>query len=181
MSWSQQERAKIIAGSYKKWGLNHARVLDVGCGNCVVSNVLKEVLGLELTGTDIIDYRKKNIPFRQMEGNFKLPFEDSSFDYAMFNCVLHHTGDIEALILEAGRAARKLLVFEDKPGFLLKSADKALNYLYCFKMPPAVNFKSQDEWIKLFTRIGFDCETGEVKYPFWYPFRHMVFKLTKKY
>lgn len=180
MSWSQEARAKIIAGSYQVWGLNCKKVLDIGCGNCVVSQVLKEKLNLELTATDIMDYHKKNIPFRQMEGSLKLPFEDASFDYAMFNCVLHHARDIETLILEGSRVARNLLVFEDKPGCLIKVVDKALNYLYCPKMPPAINFKSQIEWIKLFERTGFDYEIGNIEYPFWYPFKHMAFKLVSK-
>lgn len=180
MSWSQEARAKIIAGSYKIWSLNYKKVLDVGCGNCVVSKALKEMLNLELTGTDIIDYRQEKIPFRQMQDSFKLPFENSSFDYAMFNCVLHHTKDIETLILEGSRVARNLLIFEDNPGFLIKIVDRALNYLYCPKMPPSLNFKSQSEWIKLFESIGFDYEIGDVEYPLWYPFRHMAFKLLNK-
>ncbi|MBW1742166.1 MAG: class I SAM-dependent methyltransferase, partial [Deltaproteobacteria bacterium] len=72
MSITQKKRAKIIADAYRNWGVEGKKALDVGCGNGVVSDVLAAELGLNLCGTDIIDYRTTNIPFKQMENPAEL-------------------------------------------------------------------------------------------------------------
>jgi len=180
VSWSQKQRAEIIAETYKKWNLKDKKVLDVGCGNGVVSKVLIETLNFDLTGTDILDYRKENIPFKKMETKNKLPFDDNSFQFVMLNDILHHAEDIEKLIIESSRLAPNLLIFEDKESILLKILDVGLNYLYCNKMPVPFNFKTEEEWCLLFKKLGFNYEKAEISYPFWYPLRHMSFKLCKK-
>lgn len=177
MSMTQRIRAGIIAESYRHWVKQGQHVLDVGCGNGVVSQFLKDALILRLHGTDILDYRKTDIPFTQMREGHKLPFLDSSFDCVMFNDVLHHTDDIESLILEGKRVAKRILIFEDKKSWLLSIVDIVLNYFYSPKMPCPLNFKTSEEWHLLFLKLGLSCEAGEINYPFWYPFRHQVFCL----
>ncbi|MFH1846517.1 MAG: class I SAM-dependent methyltransferase [Candidatus Omnitrophota bacterium] len=180
MSITQKIRAKIIVACYKNWGICGKKVLDVGCGNGVVSKILEEKFGLNLCGTDIIDYRKVNIPFRKMDRIDKLPFDDLSFDYVIFNDVLHHSKDVVSLIVEGKRIAKCLLIFEDKPSFLLYITDIIFNFFYSYKMPLPVNFKTREEWYVLFEELGFNCESGKLIYPVWYPFKHMVFRLTGK-
>lgn len=179
MSFTQKLRGKLIARSYKNWNIENKKVLDVGCGNGVVSKVLMEELHLDLFGTDILDYRKEKICFKKMAGAL-LPFEDASFDYVLFNDVLHHSEDIESLLLEAKRVGKHLLVFEVKASPLFRIFDVVLNSLYHSDMPHPENFKQSEEWFVLFDRLGFHCETGKVRHPVWYPFKHMAFKLTPK-
>lgn len=179
MSLFQKIRASIISKYYRLWILKGKKVLDVGCGNAVVSELLKKNLDISLYGTDIIDYRKKKIPFRSMEHPAKLPFDAASFDYVIFNDSLHHTRYIEELLLEAVRVAPIILIFEDCENVFLKIIDKVLNYLYCSEMSSAVNFKNENEWCLLFNKLGFGYEIGTLSYPFWYPIRHMCFKLKK--
>jgi 2-polyprenyl-3-methyl-5-hydroxy-6-metoxy-1,4-benzoquinol methylase len=50
MSITQKKRAGIIANTYRNWGIEGTKVLDVGCGNGVVSEVLVKELGLDLCG-----------------------------------------------------------------------------------------------------------------------------------
>lgn len=180
MSWTQKRRAKIILNSYRKWNLKGKKVLDAGCGNGVVSQILKAELEIDLCGTDIADYLKADIPFKKMNNPTSLPFEDSSFDYVMFNDVLHHLYDVEFLLLEAKRVGGDVLVFEDEPHPLLNIIDKVLNFFYYSKMPCPLNFKTEKGWCALFNKLGFNCETGKAAYPVCYPFRNMVFKLVKK-
>ena len=180
MSLSQEIRARIIVNCYKDWDIQGKKVLDIGCGNGAVSKVLREELKIDIYGTDIVDYCKVDIFFKQMEVIDKLPFDDLSFDYVMFNDVLHHASDIETLILEGSRVAENLLIFEDQQNFLLSFVDLALNYFYSSKMPCPMNYKTLKEWCLLFNKLGFDYDIGKINYPFWYPFRHMVFRLVKR-
>jgi SAM-dependent methyltransferase len=177
MSWTQRERAKIIADCYSRWEVRGKKVLDVGCGNGVVSQVLQKKLELGLCGTDIIDYRKVKISFKQMCEADRLPFEDLSFDYVIFNDVLHHSMDTASLILEGRRVGHAVLVFEDMPGFLLNIIDIVFNFFYSSKMSCPLNFKTEGEWCSFFEELGLSYETGKVFYPFWYPVRHAAFKL----
>jgi len=179
MSFSQKWRAKIIIKSYKKWNIYTQRVLDVGCGNGVVSQVLKDKFNFNLIGIDIIDYRKVNIPFKLMKKANVIPFEDLSFDLVMFNDVLHHMKDIESLLIEGARVAKCILIFEDKESFLLKLIDSVLNLFYSPSMPCPSNFKTYKEWCLLFDKLGFVYSIGEISYHFLYPLRHMVFMLSK--
>ena len=181
MSITQKKRAKMIAECYKQWGINGDKALDVGCGNGVVSQVLKQKLGLDIYGTDIINYLKIDISFKKMKGANQLPFNKNSFDYVMFNDVLHHLADhkyIKDLILEAKRISKSILIFEDVESPLLKLVDVGLNYFYSRHMPCPLNFKTEDEWCKLFKKLELKYEIGKITYPFWYPFKHMAFKLT---
>lgn len=179
MSLSQRFRAGIIIKSYRKLNIHAKKVLDVGCGNGVVSQVLKYRLDFNLTGTDIIDYRQVKIPFKLMKNAAVLPFGDFSFDLVMFNDVLHHTKDIEPLLIEGARVAKYMLIFEDKEGPLLRFVDLSLNHFYSPKMPCPFNFKTLEEWRLLFDKLGFAYSIEEVSGPFLYPFRHMAFMLRK--
>jgi len=180
MSWSQRQRAKIIAKCYEKWNLNGKKVLDIGCGNGEVSLILEKLLKINIMGTDVENYCSTQIRFKKMESSTQLAFAENSFACAMFNDVLHHSENIEELLISASKIAPEIYIFEDKESFLLKILDVGLNYLYCKNMKVPFNFKTEREWEILFQNIDFSVEKGEISYPFWYPLRHFAFKLVKK-
>jgi SAM-dependent methyltransferase len=178
MSITQKKRAKIISATYKQWDIAGKRVLDIGCGNGVVTKILARELNLDIWGTDVLDYRKTDLPFKIMPDEMSLPFDDLSFDYVMYNDVLHHVRDPESLIREGKRVGKRLLVFEDRETFLLKIVDIGLNLFYSTQMACPLNFKTREEWCRVFKKAKLGYETGNILYPAWYPFRHEAFILT---
>lgn len=169
----------MICRSLQPWFSGGERVLDVGCGNGLVSQVLKETLGLDLWGTDIQDYRKTEIPFTVMETPHALPFHETSFEAILFNDVLHHVQHSEPLLIEASRLTDQIFIFEDKESWLLKLVDIGLNKLYFADMPVPLTFKSSEEWISLFSKLGFQSQILPVHHPFWWPFTHLAFRITR--
>jgi len=76
-----------------------------------------------------------------MDTDGNIPFPDSSFDYVMFNDVLHHVRDAKAFIVEASRVAGAILIFEDAPSLFLRVVDVVLNYFYSPQMPRPLNLR----------------------------------------
>lgn len=75
-------RVKLIANTYKQWVMKNDKVLDIGCGNGVVSILLKELLSINITGCDRDRYLIKEISYKSMVDDSKLPFKDKSFLYS---------------------------------------------------------------------------------------------------
>ena len=177
MSWTQKYRARLIAGSYRQWTRPGQKVLDVGCGNAEVSEALKNILDIDIHGTDISDYRKYEIPFRLMDSAERLPFGNDTFDVVMFNDVLHHSDNVVSLLKEGRRVATQILVFEDKESKFLRFFDVMMNNFYCSDMPCPAAFLSQAEWKACFRNQELTVQDGLVRTPFWYPIGHFTFCL----
>jgi 2-polyprenyl-3-methyl-5-hydroxy-6-metoxy-1,4-benzoquinol methylase len=95
-------------------------VLDVGCGEGVITNRWAEQLGEgQVVGVDLPDpklesewavRRRANLQFRALDGD-RLPFADDEFDLAAAIEVLEHVSEPERTIKEMARiAACHLLV-----------------------------------------------------------------------
>lgn len=175
-------RGKLIIDAYRKWIKRGETVLDVGCGNGVVSNEIKNQFKLNLTGCDVMSYLTENIPFIKMKSEDKLPFRTKSFDIAMFNDVLHHTSFAtqQKLLVEALRVADKVLIFEVKPTIVGIIADYLLNKVHNKNMNIPFTFRTVGGWQALFKSLGIKYGSLEVKRPLFYPFSHIVFYLQKK-
>src|SRR3989338_3343634 len=178
MEFSLIYRSKIIINAYSGWISGSSMVLDIGCGNAVVTDELKRHFGCDLTGTDIMDYRKRDIPFELMKSKRKLPFKDKSFDAAMFNDVLHHCEAQEDLLREAARVAKKILIFEMEPTLTARIADFIVNKIHNSKMNAAFEIRRSDEWKGYFKKMKFDFDYRDIKKPFtFYPFVNFSFKI----
>ena len=84
-------------------------ILDLGCGFGAYSNALQQV-GLSCFGCDInFDYLRRasssGLPVTTVDS--VLPFRDASFDTVLIFEVLEHVADVEKVLLEAFRVARK--------------------------------------------------------------------------
>lgn len=174
-------RSKIIIRAYKDWIYPSQVVLDVGCGNGVVADELRKHFLCKVAGTDIIDYRKREIPFKIMADPAKLPFRNNEFDICMFNDALHHCSGQESLLKEAMRVAKSIVIFEVEPAPLAKIADFLINQLHQPRMNIPFNMKTPNGWRDVFEGLGFYSEYRKVEKPsFLYPFSNFAFKLTNE-
>lgn len=175
-------RCKLIIATYKGWLRRKSKVLDVGCGNGIVLARLKKHFNVIVTGCDIINYLKYDIPYVEMGLEDKLPFKKKIFDIVMFNDVLHHMElkNQKKLIQEALRIADNVLIFEVQPTYTGKIFDYVLNKIHNPIMRIPLTFRSTEAWIILFKTLGVNYKIRYVKKPFFYPFLHIAFCINKK-
>lgn len=175
-------RYKLIFQCYKNWLKKDQTVLDIGCGNGIISKRLMDDFSIKLLGCDVRNYLILDIPFKKIKGK-RLPFENNEFDVALLNDVLHHIPfkNQEELISEAIRVAKKVLIFEAKPTIKGKIADIVLNKYHYQDLNVPLSFRSINEWKKLFKKMMLKYEITILISPFWYPFSNFVIKLQKRY
>jgi SAM-dependent methyltransferase len=135
-----------------------ATILDVGCGNGLISRNLQQLSPRrQFTGIDVVERDTCLIPCQMYDGD-TLPFGPASFDYVLFVDVLHHTPDAEKLLAQAKRIARRGIVLKDhycESGLdyqTLALMDWFGNAQYGIALPN--NYKSTTEWRELFGRLG---------------------------
>ena len=107
---------------------NTVRVLDVGCGegfvtNLLVSNIVNiDVVGLEYTREALEIARKSNPSVQWIQGDiYQLPFEDETFDIIICTEVLEHLSNPHRAIAECKRVCKKyiLLTVPNEPWFCM--------------------------------------------------------------
>ncbi|MFA6502908.1 MAG: class I SAM-dependent methyltransferase [Candidatus Paceibacterota bacterium] len=172
-------RANIIAKAYAPFLSEQHRVLDVGCGNGIVGEIIQKHTGCTMAGTDRFAYTKTALPFTQMTSDTELPFEDASFDYAMFNDVLHHLPYEEQLpiVKEALRVSKNVLIFELHPTLLARAIDWGANKIHYLLMPIPFSFRTLEGWRTFFTENGIPSRTFQVQRPAYYPISNFVLLL----
>lgn len=133
------------------------RILDLGCGSGIVTKNFRDFFGAEILGVDIKDNRTFPIPFKIIDGN-SLPFENLSFDVVLISYVLHHSRDPKALLKEAKRVSKKIIIYEDLPEGILSrlrcNFHQASYNLFFQKQKLLHNFKTRKEWEELFKKLG---------------------------
>lgn len=172
-------RASLIIKTLSGWIKPQETILDIGCGNGLVSCRLVKAFSIKLYGCDVLKYLKVDIPFKHMTSTSKLPFKNKSFDAVLFNDVLHHMNrDNQAKILkEALGFSNKIIIIEDKPTITAKFFDIFLNKLHNPRMNIPLSYRTTDEWYHLFKQLGLKYRTRELHRSFWYPFSHIAFYL----
>lgn len=179
--YTSKVRGKLIIKSYKQWLKPGNKVLDVGCGNGVVSTQIADYFRARIWGCDTLEYLTENIKFKLIKKENSLPFKNQEFDTAMFNDVLHHIpySIQEQLITDALRVAKQVLIFEVQPTIIGKISDYLINKIHNPSMRISLTFRTIGEWKKIFVKNKIKYEVQLVKTPLFYPFSHAAFRLRK--
>lgn len=93
-----------------------ALVLDIACGNSALAATLaasggrsakREVVGLDLSGAELLDGRARGRPGPLVQGDAtRLPFADALFDAVVSSAGLMVTGHLDTVLTEAARVIR---------------------------------------------------------------------------
>jgi ubiquinone/menaquinone biosynthesis C-methylase UbiE len=105
-------RAHDLVGRIGPYLRNDDRILDIGCGNGNITEVLR-LQGREVVPVDVQDGSFVESVRPQVYDGTTLPFADREFDVGLLITVLHHTPDPERVLAEARRVCRRLVIVED--------------------------------------------------------------------
>jgi len=133
-----------------------SKILDLGCGSAIIGKTFQDFFKAEILGIDIVDKRVEKISFQIYDGK-NIPFPENSFDLVLINYVLHHSQDPIALLKEAKRVSKKIIIFEDLPeGFFSKIYCKLhqLSFDKLFGNSSKTSFKTEKNWEKIFKEVG---------------------------
>lgn len=149
-------RARVLSTLLAELVPAGATVLDVGCGNGMVGYLVKQIKPtISIQGLEVMPRPSCLIECTPFDGR-TIPVPDSSVDVCMFVDVLHHTTDIEPLLLEARRVARHFVLIKDhlcESRFdyaLLTFMDWVGNRALGVHLPH--NYQSKVGWCRFFSR-----------------------------
>ena len=178
MEFTLEYRAKIVIKAISPHLSKDKKVLDIGCGNGVVSHEIEKFFNCDLTGTDIFSYLRRDIKFKKMHKEDELDFNDKEFDTGLLIDTLHHIpfdGQIK-IIKEALRVCREVLIFELRPTLIVKIIDFLINKIHYRKMPILLTHRKKESWIRLLKDNDINLKFYKVKKPsFWYPATNYLF------
>ena len=183
MEFTLRLRARHIGRCIAPYLSQKSKVLDIGCGNGVVTQELRNMFGFDISGTDVAKYLSKDIPFTQMKTPTQLDFEDQHFDVGLINDVLHHIDHDNQvdLIQEATRVCKLVLIFDARPSRLAFFSDKVLNRIHNKNMAIPLTFRHRAEWEKVIAARGLTCSGKDLKKPFaLYPFQNFLLQVSSK-
>jgi len=151
-------RVRVLADHLQAILSNGATVLDVGCGDGLLSATIAERRpDLRVEGIDVLVREGAHIPVTHFNGKV-LPFPDRSFDDVMFVDVLHHTDDPNVLLREAARVSRRGIVLKDHllegwlAGPVLRFMDRVGNVRHGVALPH--NYWPRRRWTEAFAALG---------------------------
>jgi SAM-dependent methyltransferase len=139
-----------------------ARVLDVGCGDGLLSSqISRKYPDLEVRGIDVSIRDETFIPVEKFDGQ-TIPAEDLTYDVVMFVDVLHHADDPMALLSEAKRVARHAVLIKDHTleGILaalrLRLMDWVGNSRHRVMLP--YNYWSRERWLAVLDQLNLSID-----------------------
>ena len=143
-------RAKTIARLLSSHIKHKDTILDIGCGNMLLSHELQKGKQAYIKGIDVLDMNLTTLPFQIFNGK-KIPYPNKRFDTCLLIGVLHHVQDQKSLLVEAKRVSSKIIIFEDiYSSNIEKSWIKIRDIIGNIPEEPrmnfALNFHSDGQW-----------------------------------
>ena len=159
--WRADARRKLRL--IEPWLDRSDQLLEIGSGP---GSVLTEfrAAGYAVEGLDVSDSAYEDGLKATLYDGAYMPFDDGAFDTALLLTVLHHTPDPEAILKEAVRVARRVIIIEDVfesawQRKYTKVADSITNLE--FFGHPHTN-RSDPEWRDTFNRLELDLVQAEI-------------------
>lgn len=153
----EKRRVQVLARHFAALMPATVRVLDVGCGDGAIDFLIQQLKPeVSIDGIDVLVRPFTRIPVKPFDGTH-IPYADNSFDAVMFVDVLHHTPDPLALLREARRVAKAIIIKDHLcEGFLaaptLRFMDWFGNAHHGVALP--YNYWSEVQWNKAFRTLG---------------------------
>lgn len=155
-------RVKVLANWFARLLPSGVRVLDVGCGDGLISALLQQQRpDIAVQGIDVLPRAQTHISVEIFDGS-SFPFASSSFDVVMFSDVLHHTVDARILLREARRTAKQHVLIKDhfREGLgantRLRFMDWVGNARFGVALP--YNYWTRQQWQAAWQQIGLQPE-----------------------
>lgn len=153
------------------------RVLDVGCGDGVLGQMLMtdagRPQGVAVEGLELSPRGHEPIPVVGYDGK-RFPFPDRSYDLVMLADVLHHDPEPDRLMAECVRVARRWVVVKDHlvKGVLANSRICLMDWLANapFGIPCTYKYLSHAQWKAFAGRHGVSVvseRTSMRQFPAW--------------
>ncbi|MBU0532514.1 class I SAM-dependent methyltransferase [Candidatus Micrarchaeota archaeon] len=149
-------RSDKIYGQIEPFIGEGTNVLDLGCGDGKVGELVHINKNSNVILADIDNFLKVQLPFHRYDGR-TLPFADNFFDHVLLLTVLHHSDDPERVFEEALRVTNKSVIVIESVYFnnLHRGVNKFLDWFYnrVLNSPEVTvpfNFLSPDAWVMLF-------------------------------
>lgn len=168
-----ERRVRVLARELVSLLPENAALLDVGCGDGSLAALIHSMRpDVQVQGLDVLVRPQTAIPVTAYDGR-TLPFPDKSFDAVMMVDVLHHAEDATAVLAEARRVARQVVLVKDhrRNGLLadetLRFMDWVGNARHGVALP--YNYWSEAEWRAAFAKVGLTVDAWRIRlglYPF---------------
>jgi SAM-dependent methyltransferase len=151
-------RVRVLTRHLSSLIPSHARVLDVGCGDGLLTSLIaQERPDVSVKGVDVLVREGTRIPVDAFDGR-TLPYEAKAFDATLLIDVLHHTEDPMILLREVARVSRRYILIKDHlrkgllAGPVLRFMDWVGNARHHVALPN--NYWAQEQWDKAFSELG---------------------------
>jgi SAM-dependent methyltransferase len=175
-------RVRLLLEAHEAEIPSGSRVLDIGCGNGLISRAIADRFGVEVHGADIENLLTHDLPFHPIiDGRIAVP--DRSFDLALYTDVLHHIEKPrqQSALREALRIAPTVLVFEQHPTITAKVLDVIMAYVvYAGREPLPLSHRTPDDWQRLIADVpAVVARVTHVTSPLLYPLRHFGLQVAR--
>lgn len=155
--WVHARRVRVLAQHLDPLLGPEARVLDVGAGDGRLAAVLAAARpDLQLRCVDVQVRPTSAFPVDRYDG-VRLPFDDRAFDAVLLIDVLHHAGDPLALLAEAQRVGRRVVLKDHAlEGPLADATLRFMDWVGNARhgIPLPFRYWTRDAWIDAFADMN---------------------------